>query len=59
MSNDMKLIMENWRANTLHEQLVEEFVKEIKTLTEAKAELNEILAKVGEFAKKAFNTYSD
>lgn len=59
MSNDMKLIMENWRANTLHEQLVEEFVKEIKTLTEAKAELNEILAKVGDFAKKAFNTYSD
>ncbi len=59
MSSNMKLIMENWRANTLHEQLVAEFVKEIKTLTEAKAELNEILAKVGDFAKKAFNTYSD
>ena len=67
MKNDMKLIMENWKKNVLeenkalsiHEQLVEEFIKEIKTLTEAKAELNEILTKVGEFAKKAFNTYSD
>lgn len=63
----MKLIMESWRKNVIteakaiqiHEELIQEFVNELKVLTESKAELNEILAKVGEFAKKAYNTYSD
>ena len=63
----MKLIMESWRSNIIneakaiqiHEQLIEEFVNDLKTLQEGKAELNEILAKVGEFAKKAYNTYTD
>lgn len=67
MSKDMKLIMESWRNNVIteakaiqiHEELIQEFVNELKVLTENKAELNEILAKVGEFAKKAYNTYSD
>jgi len=67
MSKDMKLIMESWRNNViteakalqLHEELVQEFISELKTLSENKAELNEILAKVGAFAKKAYNTYSD
>jgi len=65
MSRDMKLIMENWRSNVLqenkafalHEQLIEEFVREIKVLAEDKAPMNEILSKVGDFAKKAFNSY--
>ena len=65
MSRDMKLIMENWRNNVLqenkgfalHEQLIEEFVREIKVLSEDKAPMNEILSKVGDFAKKAFNSY--
>jgi hypothetical protein len=67
MSNDMKLIMENWKANILeennvlsiHEQLVQEFVNEIKTLNEEKAEMNEILAKIGDFAKRTYRTYSN
>jgi len=67
MSNDMKLIMEAWRKNILeekeassiYEQLVQEFVVELKTLVENKAEMNEVLAKVSEFARKAYNTYSE
>lgn len=67
MSNEMKIIMENWRDNIIleqkamqiHNQLIEEFVKEIKHLTENKAELNEIFSKIGEFAKKAYNSYSE
>ena len=67
MSKDMKLIMESWRRNVIteakaiqiHEQLMQEFIEELRVLSENKAELNEILAKVGEFAKKAYNTYTD
>jgi hypothetical protein len=67
MSKEMKLIMESWRSNLItetkalqiHEQLISEFVDDIKTLTENKAEINEILSKVSEFAKKAYQTYSD
>lgn len=67
MSKEMKLIMESWRANIItetkafhiHEHLINEFVDDIKTLTENKAQLNEILSKVSEFAKKAYQTYSD
>jgi len=63
----MKLIMESWRNNVIteakaiqiHEELIQEFVNELKVLAENKAELNEILSKVGEFAKKAYNTYSN
>ena len=58
MSKDMKLIMESWRRNVIteskaiqiHEQLIQEFVEELRVLSENKAELNEILSKVGEFA---------
>ena len=61
----MKLIMESWRKNVLeeneatklYEQLVNEFVDELKVLSESKASLNEILSKVGDFAKKAYNSY--
>ena len=67
MKNDMSVIMENWNKNVLqenkvlfiHEELINEFVLELKTLTERKAELNEILSKIGDFAKKAYNTYSE
>lgn len=67
MSKEMKLIMESWRTNIIsetkaieiHEQLITEFVNDIKTLAENKAQLNEILSKVSEFAKKAYQTYSD
>jgi len=67
MSKDMKLIMESWRKNViteakaleLHEQLVQEFIDELKVLSENKAELNEILGKVGAFAKKYYDKYSE
>ncbi len=65
MSKDMNLIMENWRRNVLeeseadklYERLVNEFVNDLKILSENEAPLNEILSKVGDFAKKAFNSY--
>ena len=65
MSYDMKLIMENWRktiseekhAKQIYENLVYEFVNEIKTLNENKAELNEVLSSIKNFAQKALNTY--
>ena len=65
MSYDMKLIMENWRktineekqAKEIYENLVNEFVNEIKTLNENKAELNEVLSSIKNFAQKALNTY--
>ena len=45
MSKEMKLIMESWRTNIIsetkaieiHEQLITEFVNDIKTLAENKA----------------------
>ena len=67
--SEMNLIMEGWRgfvlkeereyALQIHENLIHEFVKDLKVLEENKAELNEILSKVGDFAKKAFTVYSD
>ena len=67
--DDMKLIMENFReftlkeeidtALTIHENLVKGFVEEIRSLHEAKADINEILSKVSNFAKKALNTTRD
>jgi len=65
MSKDMRFIMESWRRNVLeenegdklYEQLVNEFVNDLNVLSENKASLNEILSKVGDFAKKAFNSY--
>ena len=65
MSYDMKLIMENWRktineekqAKEIYENLINEFVNEIKTLNENKAELNEVLSSIKNFAQKALNTY--
>ena len=67
MSKQMKVIMENWRSNLLleqealsiHERLIEEFVNEIKIIRESSDDLNEVLSKVADFAKKAYNTYSD
>ena len=48
MSNDMKLILESWRktlseekASTIYDNLIKEFVEEIASLKESKAELNE------------------
>lgn len=67
MSKEMKLIMENWRGSVLqeqhaielHEQLVNEFVLDLKQIQESSNDLNEVLSKVSEFAKKAYNTYKD
>jgi len=67
MSKQMKVIMENWRSNLLleqealsiHERLIEEFINEIKIIRESSDDLNEVLSKVADFAKKAYNTYSD
>ncbi len=67
MSKEMKLIMENWRGSVLqeqqaielHEQLVSEFVLDLKQIQESSNDLNEVLSKVSEFAKKAYNTYKD
>ena len=67
MSKEMKLIMENWRGSILqeqhaielHEQLVNEFVLDLKQIQESSNDLNEVLSKVSEFAKKAYNTYKD
>ena len=67
MSKQMKVIMENWRSNLLleqevlsiHERLIEEFTNEIKIIRESSDDLNEVLSKVADFAKKAYNTYSD
>ncbi len=67
MSKDMKLIMESWRKNViteakaleLHEQLVQEFIDELKVLSENKADLNEVLGKVGAFARKYYDKYSE
>lgn len=63
----MKTIMENWRSNLLleqealsiHEKLIEEFTNEIKIIRESSNDLNEVLSKVADFAKRAYNTYSD
>ena len=67
--SEMKLLMEGWRSFLLeeeldsslelHEKLIREFVEDLKTLEENKAHLNEILSKVGDFAKKAYTAYSD
>ena len=64
MSNDMKLILESWRktlneekANTIYDNLIKEFVEEITSLKESKAELNEIMSSIKNFAQKALNTY--
>ena len=65
MSYDMKLIMENWRktineekhAKEIYENLINEFVNEIRILNENKAELNEVLSSIRNFAQKALNTY--
>ena len=67
MSEKMKTIMENWRhsvlleqqAIQLHEQLVNEFVLELKQIQESTDDLNEVFAKVADFAKKAYSTYKD
>ena len=67
MSNQMKVIMENWRHSVLleqqlvelHEQLVDEFVLELKQIQESTDDLNEVFAKVADFAKSAYNTYKD
>ena len=67
MSMQMKVIMENWRSNLLleqealsiHERLIEEFTNEIKIIRESSNNLNEVLSKVADFAKRAYNTYSD
>jgi hypothetical protein len=67
MSKDMKLIMESWRKNViteakaleLHEQLIQEFIEELKVLSENKADLNEVLGKVGAFARKYYDKYSE
>ena len=60
----MKLILESWRktlneekATIVYDNLIKEFVEEIKSLEESKAELNEILSSVKNFATKAYNTY--
>ena len=63
----MKLIMESWRKNViteakaleLHEQLIQEFIEELKVLSENKADLNEVLGKVGAFARKYYDKYSE
>ena len=64
MSNDMKLILESWRktlneekANEIYDNLIKEFVEEITSLKESKAELNEILSSIKDFAAKAYNPY--
>ena len=62
MSNDFKLIMENWQrllneekeAQQIFDSLLNEFVNEIKTLQEEKVELNEVFAKIGDFVKKSY-----
>jgi hypothetical protein len=67
MSKEMKLIMENWRGSILqeqhaielHEQLINEFVLDLKQIQESSNDINEVLSKVSEFAKKAYNTYKD
>ena len=67
MSEQMKVIMENWRHSILleqqlielHEQLVNEFVLELKQIQESTDDLNEVFAKVADFAKNAYNTYKD
>jgi cysteinyl-tRNA synthetase len=67
MSKQMKVIMENWRSNLLleqealsiHEELLEQFTNEIKIIRESSNDLNEVLSKVADFAKRAYNTYSD
>jgi len=66
MKPNMKIIMENWRKNineqkvhTIYENLIEGFVNEIKSLKEEKAEINEILSSIKNFASKAYNTYKD
>ena len=63
MSKEMKSIMESWRRsingeeNKIYESLLEEFTTELKTLTEGKAELNEVLGSIGAHAKKAYKTF--
>ncbi len=66
MKPNMKIIMENWRKNLneqkahiIYESLIEDFVNEIKSLREEKAEINEILSSIKNFASKAYNTYKD
>ena len=66
MKPDMNIIMESWRKNlneqkahAIYESLIEEFVNEIRSLQEAKAEINEILSSIKNFAAKAYNTYKD
>ena len=66
MKPNMKMIMENWRKNLneqkahiVYESLIEDFVNEIKSLKEEKAEINEILSSIKNFASKAYNTYKD
>ena len=56
--------MEAWRkklneekVHMIYENLIEEFVNEINSLKEEKAEINEILSSVKGFANKAYNTY--
>ena len=63
----MKVIMENWRSNLLleqevlsiHKELLEQFTNEIKIIRESSSDLNEVLSKVADFAKRAYNTYRD
>ena len=69
MSKDMKIIMESWRYFSIeeqnnhvlriHEHLINEFVRDIQVLQEGDADLNEILSRVGDFAKKAYGAYKD
>ena len=61
----MKVIMENWRHSVLleqqlielHEQLVNEFVLELKQIQESTDDLNEVLAKVADFLLKGHLTH--
>ena len=64
MSKDMKLILENWRktlneekANTIYDNLIREFVEELTSLKESKAELSEVMTSIKNFASKALGTY--
>tara|TARA_E500000305_G_scaffold79171_1_gene64942 strand:+ start:17 stop:565 length:549 start_codon:yes stop_codon:yes gene_type:complete len=66
MKPNMKVLMENWRkilneqkAHVIYENLIEDFVNEIKSLKEEKAEINEVLSSIKNFASKAYNTYKD
>lgn len=67
MSNEMKLIMENWNNSRLAEQyavdfyneILENIINNVKLLSEEKIELKEFMEKVATFAKNTLSAVKE